>query len=373
MNDEQKLPESIDNPQAEDNEKEIDIVEILSKLWAKRITIAKWGGIAAVIGLVVAFSIPKEYSTTIKLASEGTKGASGGSISALAAMAGITSGLTSGDAVAPQLYPDVVKSTKFNVGLLDVPVTVSKDDSVYTVAQYLSEHTRSPWWSAILSLPGKAIGGVMSLFRDKPEETAEGETDPFNLTSGEAAVVGALKGRITCDYNIKTMVNTITVTMQDPLVSALLADTVAAHLKEFITDYRTSKAREDLKYAEGLNSEARENYYKAQQRYADYLDRNYGLSLHSAQIERDRLANEAQLAFNLFNQTSQQVQIAKAKVQENTPVYAIIQAATVPKNPSKPSKVMILAAFIFLGVAAASAKVIFADRVTEIRHKISGK
>ncbi len=372
MNDEQKKAESIDVT-AEDNEKEIDIVEILSKLWASRITIAKWAGIAAVIGLVVAFSIPKEYSTTIKLASEGTKGSSGGSISALAAMAGITTGMSSGDAVAPQLYPDVVKSAKFNVGLLDVPVTVSKDDSVYTVAQYLTEHNRTPWWSAILGLPGKAIGGFMSLFRDTPPEIKSDGPNPFKLTPEETATVNALRGRISCDYDIKTMVNTITVTMQDPLVSALLADTVASHLKEFITDYRTSKAREDLKYAEKLNEEARQNYYNAQQRYADYLDRNHGLSLHSASIERDRLANESQLAFNLFNQTSQQLQLAKAKVQENTPVYAIIQPATVPDSPSKPSKFMILFAFIFLGVAAASAKVIFADRITEIRHKISGK
>lgn len=370
MNDEQKQPENIERP---DEENEIDIVEILSKLWASRITIAKWAGTAAIIGLIVAFSIPKEYSTTIKLASESSKGSSGGSISALAAMAGISTGMSSGDAVAPQLYPDVVKSTSFNVGLLDVPVTVSKDDSVYTVTQYLSEHTRAPWWSAILSLPGKAIGGVMSLFADTPDEIKTDGPNPFKLTPDESAIVKALNSRISCDYDLKTMVNTITVTMQDPLVSALLADTVAAHLKEYITDYRTSKAREDLKYAEELNEEARKNYYKAQQRYADYLDRNHGLSLHSASIERDRLANESQLAFNLFNQTSQQLQLAKAKVQENTPVYAIIQPATVPDSPSKPSKFMILFAYIFLGAAAASAKIIFADRISQIRHKISGK
>lgn len=357
-----------------DEGKEIDLLELVAKLWGGRRTIVKYGCIAAVLGLVVAFSIPKEYTTTIKLAAEANAASGSGSLGALAAMAGLnTSSAKGGDAVVPQLYADVLSSVPFMVGLFDVPVTESKTDSTYTVRTYMTEHQSAPWWSVITGLPSMAIGGVKSLFTSEEAEEGDGVTNPFKLTREEMAVKESLKGRISCDFDQKTGVNTISVTMQDPLVSATLADTVATHLQQFITDYRTSKARKDLAYAEKLNEEARKSYYDAQQRLAQYLDRNQGLSLHSAQVTRDRLSNEAQLAFSLFNQTAQQLQLAKAKVQENTPVYAVVEPATVPVRASKPSKIMILVGFVFLGVVAASVQIIFADSIEAIKTQVFEK
>jgi uncharacterized protein involved in exopolysaccharide biosynthesis len=150
----------------------------------------------------------------------------------------------------------------------------------------------------------------------------------------------------------------------------MLADTIAMRLREYVTEYRTNKARQDMEYAQKLNDEARDEYYKAQQRYADYTDKNQGLILRSAQTERDRLQNESSLAFNLYNQTAQQLQMAKAKVQQTTPVYTVVQPATVPLRPSKPSKVLILVGFVFLAVVAASAWILFGkDMVNSFRNK----
>lgn len=357
----------------EQDEEEIDLLELAAKLWKSRRTIFKYAGIAAFVGLIVAFSIPKEYTTTIKLAPElnGANPATG-NLSSLASMAGINlkNPNAAVDAVMPQLYPDVLSSVPFLVGLFDVSVTESKTDSVYTVRTYIEDHTSSPWWSIIISAPLKAVGVVVQFFKGEETE-GDGKTNPFRLSKDEDDIKESLSERIVCDYDETTGVNTISVTMQNPLVSAMLADTVAAHLQAFITDYRTSKARQDLKYAEQLNNEARADYYKAQQRLADYLDRNQGLSLHSAQVTRERLTNEAQLAFSLFNQTSQQLQMAKAKVQETTPVYATVEPATVPIKPSKPSKAMVLIGFVFLGCVIASAKILFADKLTEMKKKIS--
>lgn len=357
------------------DEEEIDLLEIAAKLWKSRRTIFIYAGIAAIVGLVVAFSIPKEYTTTIKLAPElnGNNAAGGSKLSSLASLAGINLNNSNGgmDAVMPPLYPDVLSSGPFLVGLFDVPVTESKTDSTYTVYSYIQYHTSGTWWGYLLGLPMKAVGGVVSFFRDEEEVKGDGKTNPFRLTKDEEEVKKALAERIVCAYDDETGVNTISVTMQNPLVSALLADTVAAHLQSFVTDYRTSKARQDLKYAEQLNEEARKDYYAAQQRLADYLDRNQGLSLHSAQVTRERLTNEAQLAFSLFNQTSQQLQMAKAKVQETTPVYATVEPATVPIKPSKPSKPMILIGFVFLGAVIACAKILFSDTINSVKKIIT--
>lgn len=81
----------------------------------------------------------------------------------------------------------------------------------------------------------------------------------------------ALNKRVTATVDQKTNVVTISVLMQDPLISAVLADTVVSRLQDYVTQYRTNKSRKDLEYAETLNEEAKVEYYKAQQKYADIL------------------------------------------------------------------------------------------------------
>ncbi len=356
----------------EDAEQEIDLLELAQKLWAQRRSIIKWGAIGLVAGIIIAFSIPKEYTTTVKLAPEATQGGGGsGNLGALAALAGVNMGTNQGkDAVIPQFYPDIVSSIPFSLELFDVNVT-EKDGTETTVEDYVTNDLSSPWWSFLMSLPGKAIGGVMSVFKsDDKEGNGDGKPNSFQLTKEQNGVVTALGARVSVDVDTKTSVISISVTMQDPLVSAMLADTVAERLKEYVTDYRTNKARADMEYAQKLNDEARDDYYQAQQRYANYMDKNQGVILRSMKNEEERLQNEMQLAYNLYNTTAQQLQMAKAKVQEITPVYAVLQPATVPLVPSKPSKMLILVGCVFLAVVACCAWILFGqDIVTAFRNK----
>lgn len=349
----------------DDEEKEIDLLELAMKLWDQRKKIGIWCLVGAVLGVVVAFSIPKEYATSVTLVPEISGNQKiGGSLGAMAAMVGIGSSSQGGtDAVNPQLYPDVVESTPFLVGLFNVPIEDVEGEKKMTVKEYMEDEIKSPWWSVVLGLPFKLIGALRG--GDDDEENANKATDSFQLTPKEYAIVQALSKRITASVDTKTSVITISTTMQDPMVSATLADTVVNRLREYITDYRTNKARQDLEYAEMLNEEAKANYYKAQQKYADYQDRNQGLILYSAQTTKERLENEATLAFNLYNQTAQQVQVAKAKVQENTPVYTTIAPASVPVRPSSPKKPMILIGFVFLAFVACSAWILYGKPMIE--------
>lgn len=351
-----------------DDEQEIDLLELAMKLWHQKKKIAIWCAIGAVVGLIVAFSIPKEYTTAVKLAPEAGSGQRvSGSLGAMAAMVGITGGAQTGsDAVSPTLYPDVVSSVPFLVGLFNVPVEDIDGEQKITLKEYVEEDLKAPWWSAVIGFPFKLIG----LLRSSDEEADPNKPiDTFQLTNAEDAIVKALQTRINASVDTKTSVITISVMMQDPLVSATLADTVVNRLQDYITAYRTNKARKDLAYAELLNEEAQDNYYKAQQEYADYLDRNNGLILHSAQTTRERLQNEATLAFNLYNQTAQQVQVAKAKVQENTPVYATVTPATVPIKPTSPRKPLILVGFVFLAFVACSAWILYGKPLVEEMKK----
>ena len=348
----------------QDDEQEIDLLELAMKLWDQKKKICIWCLIGAIFGLVVAFSIPREYTTDVKLAPEASNGQKmSGSLGAMSAMVGIGGANQGGsEAVNPMLYPDVVSSVPFLVGLFNVPVEDIDGEKKITVKEYVEEDLRSPWWSTVIGLPFKLLG----MLRSSDEEVDPNKpTDAFQLTKPEDNVVKALQARINASVDTKTSVITISVMMQDPLISATLADTVVSRLQEYITDYRTNKARKDLEYAELLNEEAKDNYYKAQQKYADYLDRNNGLIIHSAMTTRERLQNEATLAFNLYNQTAQQVQVAKAKVQENTPVYATVTPATVPIKPTSPRKALILVGFVFLAFVACSAWILYGKPLVE--------
>jgi hypothetical protein len=216
-----------------------------------------------------------------------------------------------------------------------------KDKIDTTLYAYLDEYQRGPWWGAITSAPFKALGWVISLFKDKEEEGVAAKTDPFRLTKDEAAIATALSKRISVSVDKKTGVTTLSVTMQDPLIS----DTVMRCLQNYITDYRTNKARHDLAFTEKLYKEAKDNYTAAQSKYASFVDANQNIILLSYRAEQERLQNEMNLA---YTQVAQQLQMAKAKVQEITPVYTVVQPASVPLRPAKPNKVMILIGFIFL-------------------------
>ncbi len=349
-------------PERMEQEDEIDLLELARKLWDARKRLLKWCGIGALVGIIVAFSIPKEYSVTVKLAPEVSNGKQSlGGLGDLAAMAGFNvGGGASSDAVSPTLYPDIVESVPFATELFDVQVSDKKGKLQTTVYEYLTENVRQPWWSAVLSAPFKFIGWTVSLFKSD-EDASSREVDPFRLTPEENSVVSALNERVTCSVDKKSSVISLTVTMQDPLIAATLTDTVMNNLQNYITEYRTNKARHDLEFTQKLYDEAQAAYYAAQSKYARYMDANQNVVLRSARTEQERLQNEMTLNYNLYNQMAQQLQLAKAKVQESTPAYVVLQPATVPLRAAKPSKMMILIGFVFLFGVAASAWTLFGE------------
>ena len=343
-------------------EQEIDLIELAKKVWEGRKLVLKSCGWAVLVGLVVGFSIPKEYTANVTLAPEAAAGRSvSGGLSALAGMAGINLGASqTTDALSPQLYPDIVKSIPFSIEMFDVKVTDTKGELNTTVYEYLKEHQKQPWWKYITSAPSKTLGWVMRTIKgEKDNMEVSNSVNSFRLTDEQSGIIAALGERIKVEVDKTTSVIKISVTMQDPLIAATLTNEVMEKLQDYITEYRTNKARKDLEYTQKLYEESMQSYHEAQQEYAAYMDRNQNISLRSAQTQQDRLRNEMELAFNVYNQTAQQLQVAKAKVQEDTPVYTVVEAASVPLSASKPSKPMILIGFVFLAGVGACGWILF--------------
>ena len=333
-----------------DNVQEIDLVELAKRLWGERKFLFKCCGIAIVVGLVVAFSIPKEYSTTVKLAPETSDPSKKmGNLGGLAAMAGINLNSSSGaDAISPDLYPDVVQSIPFLLELFPVQVESEKGDYSSTLYAYMNEDQKRAWWSYVVQAPFK-LGVVKDLF-SKEEEKNSMELSSFHLTKEQSDVIEDLQERISASVDKKTLVITVSVQMQDPLISANITQIVLEKLQGYITNYRTQKVKQDLEFTEKVFREARESYYKAQRAYAAFEDANKNIISASYRTEQERLKNEMTLTFNVYNTLAQKLEQDKLRVQEQTPVYTIIQPATVPLKASSPKKPLILIGFVFLAI-----------------------
>ena len=347
----------------------IDWQKQIRKVWDSRKLILKVCGMGTVIGMIIGFSTPKEYTANTLIAPESIRRSSSSGMNALADMTGVdinSSSTTERDAIYPSLYPVIVNSTPFLIRLFGIKVREQKDSAAITLVRYLKERQKKPWWSTITLAPSKLMGKTMSLLRKSPNVTkTKYKTDPFRLTREEAGTAGAIASRIKIGVDKKKRTITVFVTMQDPLVAAAVADTVRIRLKEYITEYRTSKARRILEYTEKLCKAAQVEYYKAQEKFTRYADANRNLAMLASRAELSRLRSEMSLAFSAYNQLELQVQAARARVRKATPVYAVIQPATVPLTPSKPRKMLILMTYVFLSAAESIAWVLLGKDLLE--------
>ena len=334
-----------------DQEIEIDLIDILRKIIGIRKKIYKAAGIGLIIGIIIAISIPKQYTVEVTLSPEmgSTKG---GGLSGLAASF-LGSGATMSDgtdALNASLSADIVSSTPFllELSVMEIPASENKKMTLNT---YLDEES-SPWWSYIIGLPSMVIGGVKSLFIKEDEETISdrGNQGTIELSKKESQKIETLKKMIIASVDKKTSMTTVAVTLQNPKVAAVVADSVVGKLQEYIINYRTSKAKEDCIYLERLFKERQQEYYVAQKRYADYMDSHDNIILQSVRAEQERLQNDMSLAYQVYSQVASQLQVARAKVQEEKPVFAVVEPAVVPLNPSGTSKKIYVLAFIFLSV-----------------------
>lgn len=191
---------------------------------------------------------------------------------------------------------------------------------------------------------------VKNLFAKKGTPSTRGTTtfDPYRLNRRDDALNSSIRAKILFDVDKQTGVITITTKAQDALICRTLADSTAAHLQAFITDYRTSKARIDVEHYTQLAREAKEAYEKARVEYASFADANQNIVLSSYQTRMEDLENEMQLRYTTYTTMNTQLEAAKAKVQERTPAFTTIQGATVPVKPTYPRRMVFVLGMLIL-------------------------
>lgn len=360
-----------DVQEPENDEITIDWMDILRRIIAIRKTLYKAAGVGVVLGIIIALSIPKQYTVTVTLSPEmGGDKASGGLASLASSFLGGSASSNSSDALNVTLAPDIVASTPFVLELFNTRVQTLDGELDTTLVTYLDEQ-KQPWWGYIKAIPGMAINTVKSLFTEKVDTVSM--LNPFQLTEKEAAKVEGLRKAIIANVDKKTAMTTITVTLQDPKVTAIVADSVVGKLQQYIVDYRIKKAKEDCAYLEELYHERQQEYYEAQSRYAHYFDTNRNIAFQSVRAEQERLQNDMNLAYQVYSQVAQQLQVARAKIQEEKPVFAVVEPASIPLQPSGTSRKTILAGVVFLAICGAGSwELLGASYIKKLKNNING-
>lgn len=306
---------------------------------------------AIVFSLIFVFTIPRYYSCKVMLAPEATN-TSG--LNSLMSSFGFGEVETSDDAISPKLYPDLMKSNDFIVSMFPVQITTKDGDLTTTYYDYLLHHKENSWYMNL-------FGKLSNVFKKKKKgitiKGMEGKTysPAFMLSYEQYNIAGAISNLIQYEYDKKTGVISVTVKDQDPLVCALIADTVSSRLQDFILDYRTKKARNDLEYVQRIYAQAKSEYEESNNRYVSAIDANWDIVNETAKAKLEALNNEKTLKYQTFSTVTQKLEGAKAKLQEATPVITVLQGSSVPQRPAGPKRLFITLALIFLSCFAYTA------------------
>ncbi len=348
-----------DNPevQSDDNadakltiEGEIDILQLIKEIWSRKITVIKVVIPFIILGFIIALTSPEEYNASSVLIAESASGGQGlgGSLGGLASLAGVNLNSIGGDSkgINPALYQSVSQSTPFLLELMNQEYYFEEVGKTIKVSEYYEDFYKKSLFSKALSLPGTVLG----LFKSQ-ESQAIGSTmnDAYRLTKEDAKRIDNLKGRVVVDMDWDLDVVKVKVEMQDPVVAAEMVRFTQNYITDYVTEYAILKSQQQLKSIEKEYQERKEEFERAQYRLASFRDKNKNVTSARAKSEEERLVSVYTLAFNIYNQLAQQREAIKLQIQEETPVFTVLEPVRVPVEKSEPKRLFILIGFTIFG------------------------
>lgn len=345
-----------------ENKNIIDLSIVIKTLWKKRKSFFILWPIVFALSCLWIFPQPRYHKCNVTLAPEAAGESVAGGLSALASNFGFNLGMGGNDALYPLLYPDLMNSNEFVVGLFGIRVKTDDgtvDTDYYT---YLTKHQKRNW----LTYPFKKFKReiVRMLSTKKPSgPSKDRKIDPFKLSDYDYDLVEGVKGKIKCTVDKKTDVISIEVTDQDRLVCAILADSVRQHLQDYIINYRTSKARLDLNHYQHLADSSKVEYLKSSAAFSSFCDANKNMNLQRLLSERDRLESDMQMKYNTYTAMCTQLEAMKVKVQERTPAFTTLQSASVPVKPAGPKRVIFVLAMLVLSSIVNAVYILYKNKV----------
>ena len=330
---------------------EIDFLEFSKVLWKKKIWIVKVMAIFFLSGIAASLLIKKEYEARCRLLPEieASQGNALGKLGGLAGLVGINTAEIGGSTstLNPALYPIIATSLPFKSQLLSREYRFNKYNKTYTGYQYFNEIYRPAIYEYIILLP-KLIRGI---FKDKSTigVNTESKSEIWKISSREESLFKMIERRIEISVNDETGLVSIRGMMPDPVAAAEITEAAFSILTEHVINYRISKAKSNLDFVQKTYDEKKMKFEIVQNKLAQFEDKNQNMVTSVASIERQKLKNEYDVAFEVYKGMAQQLEQAKIKVEEETPVFTIIEPIVIPLQKSQPQRIFITLMLSIIG------------------------
>ncbi len=357
-------------------EQEIDLVELIQRMWVNRGLIIKITLVFMILGLMVALFSSKVYTASCDVVPQTSNKSGSSKMSSLAALAGIDINQSQDvKALSPYVYENIMKSTAFRKELMQTPIYFEKAGRPISFFEYYTseEYNKPTIFSYVLKytigLPGVILGAIRG---EQPEPdygdtVAEGGKSSIQtLSKEEFSCSNLLNGCVGITLDDKNGYVTITANMPEALAAAQLVQATVTQLQRYITEFKIEKVQSNLDFVQERYNEAKRNFEDIQARRAKFRDANMNTTRYSARTELEKLDAEYTLAMNIYSELATQLEQAKISVKETTPILTVINPVTVPYKKSKPQRAMILFAFTFLGAVAGMGCVLLLPTVAEI-------
>ena len=320
----------------------IDIVQFVKNSYRKILLGALTG---LVLGMFYIIPKPNMYTVEVTIMPEiQGRGTSAFGILAAGSMGGISDNTGALDN-RPDLYPEVLGSIPFAMHMLKQAVYSRNLGATMTLEQFINRSSTADIFTK--------IKGLFTIDDDNSKSTKSGPkniSQAIEVTKGQYGLIKAVQGSVTSSFDKKTGVITVTATESDPVVAATVAHLSLDYLTRYIINYRTDKAHRRVQFLNQQVKEAKQRYERAQYALSSYRDRNISVYLNTAKIEEQRLQSDYLLEQSVYNDLARQLELAKVKVEEDTPTVKVLEPPVVPINKSGPKRTVIIIGF---GVAGA--------------------
>jgi uncharacterized protein involved in exopolysaccharide biosynthesis len=338
----------------------LDYLRLIKLLFESKKTLLMGAGAGLFLGILIAFTTPKEYqaSSYILLESDNAQ-SSLGQLSAFAGLAGINmSQLQSGQmTLTSDIFPDVIQSRDF---LLDISNQKfrfeSKSGEIVSLKDYYYEEKPGnlvkKTLNFVLGLPSLVTSWFESpdpIPANLPEAGEKGkEPEYLSLSGQELYSIGELKKRIIIEQKGKMI--RLNVLMPEPVIAAQVNALVLNKLIAYVTDYKVGKQRSNIEFIEERVKETEEKFTEAQMRLASFRDSNQGVISQRVRTREEQLEFEFNIAYNVYNSLKQELEQSTIQLKKETPIFTILEKASIPLGAAKPNKPLILIFSIFLGL-----------------------
>ena len=337
-------------------EQEIDLVELIAKLWHNRGLIIKTTVLFMVVGLMVALFSAKVFSAGCEIVPQTGNSSSSSSLSSLAALAGIRVNNTgSNSTLSPYVYENIVSSVPFRKDLMYTKIHFAEFKEPITLFDYYfnPEYNKPSVGDYIkrytIGLPGVILGALRG--EQEPSDNSNLDIHPeINTMTPDEEKCYKLLGEITgFSLDDKNGYLSLSANMPESLAAAELAQAMLDNLESYVTRYKIEKVQEDLNFIEERYNEVKAELEDIQSRRAAFMDANYNITTAAARVQQERLNTEYTITSTVYTDLAAQLEQARINVKETTPVLTVIKPVTVPVKKSKPARAKILVIFTFLG------------------------